>query len=146
MQANINNCMMSIISNSDNEPYIIACKLGNMIQYLELIESKVTLVSNSLLLIIVVPLLLVGIVDAMTYIVSVSLNYTLKSAASGNSSKLMLLENDKYFKALTEFKIKSIHWSIKFFEDKQLDMTRNFHQMFISRLVKVRKEDWAQEV
>lgn len=133
--------MMSIISNSDNEPYIIACKLGNMIQYLELIESKVTLVSNSLLLIIVVPLLLVGIMDAMTYIVSVSLNYTLKSAASGNRSKLLLLENDKYFKALKEFKIKSIHWSIKFFEDKQLDMTRNFHQMFISRLVKVRKED-----
>mmetsp|Transcript_1098 Transcript_1098/g.1217 ORF Transcript_1098/g.1217 Transcript_1098/m.1217 type:complete len:113 (+) Transcript_1098:53-391(+) len=112
-----------------------------MIQYLELIESKVTLVSNSLLLIIVVPLLLVGIMDAMTYIISVSLNYTLKSARSGNSSKLILLENDKYLKALKEFKIKSIHWSIKFFEDKQMDMTRNFHQMFISRLVKVRKED-----
>ncbi|KRZ98833.1 uncharacterized protein AC631_05413 [Debaryomyces fabryi] len=78
--------------------------------------------------------------DAMTYIVSVSLNYTLKSARSGNS-KLILLENDKYLKALKEFKIKSIHWSIKFFEDKQMDMTRNFHQMFISRLVKVRKED-----
>lgn len=129
---------MSIISNFVTEPYTIACKLGDMIQYLEFIESKVTLVSNSLLLIIVVPLLLVGIMDAMTYIVS--LNYTFKSATSRNSSKLML-ENDKYFKALKEFKIKSIHWSIKFFEDKQLDMTRNFHQLFMSRSVKVRKED-----
>lgn len=112
-----------------------------MIQYLELIESKVTLVSNSLILIIADPLLLVGIIDSMTYIISVSLKYTLNNTNSGSSSQLLLLENDKYFKALKEFKIKSIHWSMNFFEHKQMNITRNFQQFFISRLVKVQKED-----
>lgn len=112
-----------------------------MNQYLEFIESKVTLVSNTLLLLIMVPLLLVGIVDAMTYIVSVGLNYALKSTTGGNRSSLTLLENDKYYLALMDFKIKSIHWSVNFFENKQADMTRSFQQIFIFRLVKVRKED-----